>query len=373
MLKFKHLMWIFLVLGLTACGNSGGDAGGQQGGTQDKPQGGEQAADGGQQGGAAAADGAADGKAEPGSLVIYSARGEKNVGQIIERFQKETGVKVDVRYGDATGLVTRLRAEGANADADVFFAQDVGNLGALRDSGLLAELPEALTSQAIEPFREPSRTWVPTSGRVRVLVYNPQKLKPEELPQSLKELPDPKWKGRFGWAPRNGSFQVHISALRAIWGEEATEKWLTDLKALEPAEYPKNSPQVQAVDKGEIDLGWVNHYYLHTLKATNPELVAANFSFPTDGDAGNLVMLSGVGVLKAARNKANAEKFANFLMSEAAQAYFAQETFEYPTRAGVPTHKDVPALETLKLAKVDPQKLTDLEPTRVLLQKLGLL
>ena len=311
-------------------------------------------------------------KAEDARIVVYSARSKKLVDPLIEKFEASSGVKVDVRYGDATNLVTKLRTEGAQTDADVFFAQDLGNLGVLRDSKLLKPLPAALVNQTLEGFREESMTWVATSGRVRVLVYNPDKVKPEDLPDGLKGLSDEKWKGRLGWAPRNGSFQVHISGLRAIWGEESTEAWLTGMQANEPAEYPKNSPQVNACDKGEIDVGWVNHYYLHSLLKANPALKAANYHFRAEGDAGNLMMLSGAAVLASSKKAQGAEKFVAWLVSEEAQGHFAQELFEYPTREGVKTHKEVPALDTLKLAKVDQSALTDLGPTLKLLQKLKL-
>lgn len=306
-------------------------------------------------------------------LVIYSARSKKLVDPVIKKFEAEHGVKVDVRYGEAVALVNKVRAEGDNTEADLFFAQDLGNLGVLRDAKRLVPLPEALTTKVKENFREPSNTWVPVSGRLRVLVYHPEKIKPEELPKTLKELADPKWKGKLGWAPQNGSFQVHVSGLRKVWGDEATEKWLADIKALEPGRYPKNSPQVNAVSNGEIEIGWVNHYYLHTLRKANPALKAANYSFSTDGDAGNLLMLSGVGILAGAKNASSAEKFIAFLLGEATQKHFAQETFEYPVIDGVETHKDVEALGPDKLLKVDPQSLTDLEPTRALLKKLELL
>ncbi len=322
---------------------------------------------------AAADTGADKGKAaDDGKLVVYSARSAKLVDPLIQKFEAATGVKVDVRYGDSTNLVTKLRTEGDQTDADVFFAQDLGNLGVLRDAKLLRPLPESITGQTQASLREASGAWVVTSGRVRVLVYNPDKVKPEELPLTLKELADPKWKGKLGWAPTNGSFQAHVSALRALWGEQEAEAWLTGMKANEPVVYPKNSPQVAAVDNGEIQIGWVNHYYMHELRRANPALRAANYSFRTPGDAGNLMMLSGVGVIASTKRSASAEKFAAFLVSKEAQTYFTQETFEYPTTDGVETHPDVPGIATLSLVEVDQRALTDLAPTLSLLQKLGI-
>ena len=160
-----------------------------------------------------------------------------------------------------------------------------------------------------------------TSGRARVLVYDPSTVKPEALPKSLKDLANPKWKNQLDKIG-NASFQAHISALRHLWGEAETAQWLKDMIALEPKTYPKNSPQVKGVSNGEIQIGWVNHYYLHKLKAANPELKAANYSFTEAGDAGNLMMLSGIAITTHSKKKAAAQKLINFSSSENSQTHF---------------------------------------------------
>jgi iron(III) transport system substrate-binding protein len=169
----------------------------------------------------------------------------------------------------------------------------------------------------------------------------------------------------------NSSFQAHISALRSLWGEQKTREWLTALAALEPTRYPKNAPQVAAAHAGEIAIGWVNHYYLHRKKT--PNLKAANHSFPTAHDAGNIMMVSGIGIRAGSPRATEALALVGFLLGEETQTTLAQEVFEYPARPGIPTHPDVPPLESISLANVDPSALTDLGPTRALLRDLGLL
>ncbi|MEC7381982.1 MAG: extracellular solute-binding protein, partial [Cyanobacteriota bacterium] len=207
---------------------------------------------------------------QPGvdSLVVYSGRGAVLVGPLLEIFTQETGVQVDVRYEKSTQtLANRIATEGAQTKADVFFAQDSGWLGALAMAGHLQPLPQSTLEKVSSHNRDASGHWVGTSGRARVLVYSPERVKVDELPKTLAELPGVVAKGRFGWAPGNGSYQAHLSALRHLWGEQKTRAWLTELKAIEPLVYPKNSPQVKGVSNGEIDIGWVNHYYLHKLRA----------------------------------------------------------------------------------------------------------
>jgi iron(III) transport system substrate-binding protein len=308
--------------------------------------------------------------AEAPVVTIYSGRGESLVGPLLDRITAETGVKVEVQYGKTAELVTRMITEGAESPADLVFAQDSGHLGALAARDLLAPLPESVTSQVDPRFRHKEGKWVGTSGRLRVLVYDTSKVKAEDMPRRLEELADPKWKGKLGWAPGNGSFQAHVSALRHTWGDEKTKAWLASMNELEPTRYPKNSPQVEAAAKGEIAIGWVNHYYLH--RYDGESTTAANWSFPEAGDPGNVLMLAGVGVRKGSPDAAAAEKVAAWLVSEPAQQYFATETFEYPTRPGVATHPDVPALAPDTLATIEQDWLADVGPTRTMLQDLGL-
>ncbi|MEC8425259.1 MAG: extracellular solute-binding protein, partial [Myxococcota bacterium] len=159
-------------------------------------------------------------------VTVYSGRGESLVGPLLSRVESETGVEVEIQYGDTAELVTRMITEGNESPADLIFAQDSGHLGALAARDLLAPLPESVTGAVDPRFRHSEGKWVGTSGRLRVLVYDTTKVKPEDMPRRLEELADPKWKGRIGWAPGNGSFQAHVSALRHTWGEEKTKAWL---------------------------------------------------------------------------------------------------------------------------------------------------
>lgn len=309
--------------------------------------------------------------AADGALIVYSGRAEALVGPLLEQFTARTGIGVRATYQGTPALATQIATEADDSPADLFLAQDSGYLTALADRGLLAPLPEQVLQQVDPRFREEQGRWVGTSGRARVLVYNPHKLSPLELPRSLQDLADPRWKGRIGWAPGNASFQAHVSALRHVWGESQARDWLEAVMQNRPLVYPKNSPQVQAVASGEIDVGWVNHYYLYKLRSQVGDS-AANYSFPVPGDAGNVLMTSGVGILASSPRKDQALQLVAFLVSEEAQRYFARSVYEYPTRPGVATHPDVPPLGDLNLANVDPAYLTDLRPTLALLQSLGL-
>ena len=307
-----------------------------------------------------------------GELVVYSGRTEELVGPILDQFEEETGIEVAVRYGDTAEMANLILTEGENSPADVYFAQDAGALGAVAGEGLLATLPDQILDLVDERFRSPEGQWVGVSGRARVVVYNTENVQPEELPDSIFGFTDPEWSGRIGWAPTNGSFQAFVTALRVLEGEDRAREWLEGIEANEPNVYEGNNPALDAVIAGEIDVAFVNHYYLMQRLAEEPDVPAANF-FLTDGDPGALVNVAGAGILTTAPNAEAAQTFVEYLLSEEAQTYFAEETKEYPLVEGVEPDADLPALGEIGTPDIDLSDLSDLEGTLELLQEVGIL
>ena len=274
-------------------------------------------------------------------LVVYSGRKENLVQPVIDRFSAATGIEVMVKYGQTAEIASMILEEAENSPADLFWAQDPGGLGAVAAAGMLSQLPDESLARVNARFRDTEGQWVGISGRVRVIVYNTENINPErDLPSDLWGFTDPEWKGRIGWAPTNGSFQAMVTALRASWGEERTREWLQAIIANEPGIYPKNTPIVAAAGSGEIDVGFVNHYYLHKFIAAEGENFAARNFFLPDGGPGSLVMVAGAGILNSAENVENAQKFIDFLLSPVAQQYFAEQTYEYPLVDGIKSHRE---------------------------------
>ncbi len=306
-------------------------------------------------------------------LVVYSGRSEALVGPIFEQFEKDTGIELDVRYNSSSALATQLLQERDDSPADVIFLQEIGYLTVLGNADLLQTLPPDMLNQVPERFQEDEGRWLGTSARARVLAYNTNLVKEEDLPKTLEELADPKWKGKLGWAPSNASFQAHVSALRTLWGEEKTEEWLKAMIEDKPTAYPKNATQVSAVGNGEIAVAWTNHYYINILKQQNPNLPVKSYNFPTPHDAGNLLIVCGAGITQHTTNRKEAEQLLNYLISEPVQERFVNEVFEYPARQGIPVNPDVASLESIQFADVDQGSMADVEPTLELLKKYGLI
>ena len=307
----------------------------------------------------------------PGKLVVYSGRSEALVGPIVQQFRNATGVDTRVNYGGTAALAATLLEEGDRSPADVFFAQDPGGLAAVGD--MLSRLPEGILNLVPQWARSTEGMWVGLSGRARTVVYNTESLTEEDLPDDMFGFTDPVWRDRIGWAPTNGSFLSMVTAMRSYWGEEKTRRWLEGVQANDPKIYPKNSPQVEAASLGEIDVGFVNHYYLHRRLAEAGEGFTARNYHPRGGGPGALIMVAGAGILSTAENRANAEKFIEFMLSPVGQQYFTSETFEYPLTDGVRTDPLLVPLSEINVPQITPEDMADLEGTLDLLRELGVI
>jgi iron(III) transport system substrate-binding protein len=287
-----------------------------------------------------------------GPLTIYSGREEELVAPLFERFTEATGTEVEIRYGDSAELAATIAEEGGNSPADVFFSQDPGSLGSVEDQ--LTELPQDLLDRVDARFRDDQGRWVGTSGRSRVIAYNTEALAENEVPDSVLDLTDPGWQGRLGIAPTNASFQAFVTAMRLSLGDDETRNWLLDLKQNEPKEYESNTPIVQAVAAGEIDLGLVNHYYLYLVREEQPDAPVANH-FLASGDPGALVSVAGAAVLASSDQEDDAQRFLEYLLSEEGQRFYVDEAeeAEYPLIDGIEPKSGLPALAELEGPDVD--------------------
>ena len=311
----------------------------------------------------------ADPPEDPGLVFVYAAREEPLVGPIVDRFHEETGIAVAVKYGGTAQVAATLLEEGDASPADVFWARDPGGLGALSER--LAPLPVDVLERVPASSRSSEGRWVGITARVRTLVYNPQRVDPGELPRSLRELTDSRWAGRVGWSPTSGPTQTMITFMRHEWGKEETRRWLEDLEDNGAVKFDGHTTVVAAVNRGEVDVGLVNHYYAHRFREENDGNVAVeNYHLPEKGP-GNLAMISGAGVMKTAKNEANAHAFLRYLLSAQAQAYFAHQTFEYPMVESIPIHEALTPLSEINTPAADMDDLTDLQETLSLLRDVG--
>lgn len=308
------------------------------------------------------------------TLTVYSGRDEEFVGALFEQFEEDSeGITLDVRYGDSAELAATILEEGESSPADVFLSQDAGSLGAVAAEGLFAELDGEVLDRVDDRFRSSEGLWVGTSGRARVAAFNSENLSDADLPDSIYGFEDPEWKGRIGFAPTNSSFQAFVAGMIETEGEERTKQFLEALVANEAKTYEDNSTTVRAVASGDIDVGFVNHYYIYEVAAEDGEIPVENHFF-SGGDPGALVNAAGVGILESSENDIGALALVDYLTGEEGQTYFSEETWEYPVAEGYEPSEDLVPLEEIQAPDID---LSDLggtiEPALDLLAEVGLL
>jgi iron(III) transport system substrate-binding protein len=317
---------------------------------------------------------ACGGSANGDKLVVYSGREQELVEPLYAQFTKDTGIELDVRFGESPELAATIREEGDATPADVFYAQDAGSIGVLEPQ--LTELPSADLELVDPRYRDPAGRWVGVTGRVRVLAYNTDRVEAAALPASVLELASPDWTlGDVGVAPTNASFVGFVSAMRVTLGDEQTQAFLDGL-ATHAKTFQKNGQIVDAIASGEVDTGLVNHYYLYEKLGSDANAPIANHYFDPN-DAGSLVNVSAVGILASSTQKEAAETFVRWLLTEG-QVFFANdaEEREYPLNSaqpGLERAAELPALKDHHGPDVDLAKLgEDIEGTIAMIRKAGL-
>ena len=307
-----------------------------------------------------------------GTITVYSGRTENLIGPILEDFTEASGIDVEVRYGNSADLALLIHEEGDRSPADVFISQSPGAVGFLAGEGRLRPIDRDSLQAVPEEFRNAGGLWVGMSGRVRVMVYNRDLVNPADLPASVFELTGERFRGRVGVAPANSSFQDFVTAMREIHGEDVTLAWLEGLVTNDARTYANNTAIVQAVGRGDIPMGLVNHYYNLRAKAEDPAAPSENYFFP-DGDMGSLLIVTAIGVLSTTDHPDLADRLVEFMLSEPAQRFYRDRTFEYPLASGVEPSPGLPPLAAVEVATYDFDRLGGgLERTKELIDESGL-
>jgi iron(III) transport system substrate-binding protein len=310
-------------------------------------------------------------ESDPTELTVYSGRSEEFIAPFFAQWEDETGIKLNIRYADSAELAAQIREEGSNSPADIFLAQDAGSLGAVSLAGLFTPLGDEVGS-AIEPeYIAADRSWIGVTGRARVFVYNPALL--SQLPQSISDLGKPIYRSKLGIAPTNASFQAFVAALLNAKGEEFTQQWLESLVKNDVQIFAKNSAIVEAIDSGKISIGLTNHYYTWEVSQGLGREINAKNGFFSSGDLGNMINVSGAGILKTSKKYAAAENLINFLTSQGVQSKFVSETQEYSLIANQISPAGLPSLNEIGSPAVDLESLNDVQRTQEILIRVGLL
>jgi len=311
------------------------------------------------------------------SITLYNAQHKQTAAALVAAFTKQTGIRVNETDKDEGSLTAQIEQEGDKSPADVFFAENTDFLAQLADKKLLANVDPATLANVPAVDNAADGTWTGVSERISVLVYNPTKISADQLPKSVMDLADPKYKGQFELAPGEADFAPIVASVDKAKGDAATIAWLKAMKdnAGGGANVPNYETLVGDVSQGVTDFALINHYYYYRLQAELPNATAnAKVAYLAPQDVGFLGTVSGAGVLASSKHAAAAQKFLAFLTSELGQSILATGySFEYPLRAGVAPNSALPPLSTYQLGAFTPADLGAGDQVKDLLQKAGLI
>lgn len=308
------------------------------------------------------------------SLTVYSGRSQDLIGPVLDAFSCQSGVGINVRYGEGTELALLLEEEGDRTEADIFISRSPGPLAHLESNEQVEPLSDEVVDLVDPVFTGQDGTWIGLTGRKRVLVYNTEDVPEDELPDSVFELTDPEYDGRVAIPATNGSFIDWFTVFRSVEGDEAAAEWLDDMVDNGARFYPNNLAIVEAVGRGEIDLGLVNHYYNFQLKEQRGDSHHAENHDLSDDDIGSMLLVTAASVIAGSDNVEEGEALIEFMLADSTQQYFTEETFEYPLAADVEPNPELGSLETPTVGEVDFDELGgDLEATTRMIDESGIL
>jgi iron(III) transport system substrate-binding protein len=296
--------------------------------------------------------------AKADGITVYNAQHENLTKAWIDGFTRETGIQVTVRNGDDSEMGNQIVEEGAASPADVFLTENSPAMVLVDQAGLFAPVDPATLQEVAAPYRPTSGNWVGIAARSTVFVYNKSKLTEADLPKSLLDLADPKWKGRWAASPSGADFQAIVSALLELKGEDATRAWLKAMRENFTA-YRGNGTVLKAVNAGQIDGGVIYHYYWFGDQAKTGENSnnTALYYFKNQ-DPGAFVSISGGGVLKSSKHQKEAQEFLKWVAGKGGQEVLRTgSSFEYAVGEGAESNPALVPLKDLDAPKVDASKL----------------
>jgi iron(III) transport system substrate-binding protein len=315
-------------------------------------------------------------KSTPGSITLYNGQHEQTTDALVTAFEKESGIKVKIRSDDEDVFAAQISAEGSHSPADVFYTENTPALENLREKGLLAPVLPSTLAATPTKFNSAQGDWVGTSARVSVMIYNTNLLKPSQLPTSVMQLADPKWKGKLAIAPQETDFQPIVTSVAAAHGKAAALKWLEALKSNAGSHnYPDNETITDQVNRGQAAIGVINQYYWYRERAEiGASKIHSAIAYFAQGDVGYVLDVSGAAVLKSSGNQTDAQKFLAFLVSKQGQEIIAHsDSFEYPIGSGVTTAQPETPFGQLKPNPITIKALGDGSTALALLQQAQLL
>jgi iron(III) transport system substrate-binding protein len=310
------------------------------------------------------------------AITLYSGQHKQTTDALVAGFEQATGITVNVRDDDEDTLALLIAQQGSHSPADVFYTENSPALEYLQGNGMLAPVASSALARTPARFNSPQRDWVGVSARVSVLIYNPSLIAASQLPTSVRQLADPKYRGKLAFAPGETDFQPIVTSVLRSYGRAATLRWLDGIKSNAAAHtVPDNETVTQEVNRGIVAFGVINQYYWYRLRAEiGAAAMHSAITYFAPRDPGYVLDVSGAAVLKSSTHQAFAQKFLAYLVSRQGQEVIAKSTsYEYPIASGVTTSAPETPFGQLRPNSITIGDLGDGSTAIALLRQTGLL
>lgn len=299
-------------------------------------------------------------------LVVYTARLHYGEEEAFRRFAERTGNDVRLFGGDGPALNERLKAEGADTDADVLITVDGANLQQAVREDLLRPLDSpVLLSEIPAALRDPRGRWFGLTTRARTIMRSTERVPAAEAPQTYEDLGDPRWRGRLCLRTSDSVYNSSFVADRiAKDGRDATERMLRSWMANDPQILGSDVDELKAIADGKCDVALANHYYLGRILADDPGFPVAPVWADQSG-RGTHVNFSGAGIVKYTDNVEAARELVEYLASPEAQELFAKTNSEFPVNPEAKLPEQIAQWRGFKVDPIDVEADAGLEAEAV--------
>lgn len=308
------------------------------------------------------------------ALTIYNGQHKTATIALIDAFKEQSDIEVTTREGSSNELAHQIVEEGERSPADIIYTEESTPLIMLANKGLLSEIDAKALENIPAEYRDEHGKWVGLLARSRVLAYNPELIKEDELPTSVQDLTESEWKDKFAFVKTSGAFQKQLSAMIKLEGRDTAKAWLEGLKENGKV-YRHNKAALDAVERGEIPFAMINNYYWDSMaREKGADNLNSRLYFMGTEDLGDLVTVSGAAILKSSKNQDEAQAFMAFATSEAGQQILTDKSAQYPLNSKVDTKGLKPFSElTPPNGTLDLGEYSDGKAAIELLQEVGLL
>jgi iron(III) transport system substrate-binding protein len=310
------------------------------------------------------------------TITLYNGQHVQTTDALVAGFEKSTGINVVVRSDDEDTLANQLASAGSKPLADVFYTENTPAVEYLAGKSLLSKVDPSTLANTPSQYNSAQGYWVGVSARVSVMIYNPSLISKSELPTSVLQLADARYKGKLAIAPGETDFQPIVTSVNHTYGQARTLEWLKEVNANASGHsYPDNETIADEVNRGAVAFGMVNQYYWYRMRAEiGADNMHSQIAYFAPHDPGYVLDISPAAVLKSSTHQAEAQKFLAYLTSKAGQEIIAHSiSFEYPIASGVTTTQPETPFDQLQPNPINVTELGDGSTAISLMKQAGLL